>query len=90
MKIALVITDGLEQFVLTPETDVERKLVDVLTDRDAHDILIKSGSFYECQGGYMRHGTGTDSAFIVLRPKRVEEFAALPEVEYKSTCMPHI
>lgn len=73
MKIALVIMDGLEQFVLTPETDVEKRLVAVLADRKEHDIAIHRGEFYSCRGGWYRQGTGTESAIICLSPKAQAE-----------------
>ncbi len=73
MKIALCIMDGLEQFVLTPESDVERRLSGVLTDRKHTDMSIHRGSFYECRGGWYREGKDDDSAIICLRPKKAEQ-----------------
>lgn len=81
MKIALYIEDGLEQIVLTPETKTES---DILAKLDADDrtLSIKHGSFYECQGGWLRHTAASfssgmyspserrddKSTMIVLRP----------------------
>lgn len=80
MKIALYIEDGLEQIVLTPETDTEKAILSKLTD-DSRDIEIKHGAFYGCQGGWIRHKdwsfakvpssdyAGETSTMIVLRVK---------------------
>lgn len=81
MKIALYIEDGLEQIVLTPETKTEKGIVAKLTG-DLHDMTIKRGSFYDCNGGWKRqtktypnwsgvtqNDKEDDSTIIVLRPK---------------------
>lgn len=70
MKIALVIMDGLEQFVLTPETETEKTLVKALT-KGNRDMSVHLGSFYECRGGWYRQGQNDDSAIICLRPKPI-------------------
>ncbi len=72
MQSALVITDGLEQFVLTPETEAEKMLVKMLTSTGLRDMTIHRGSFYECKGGWYRQGPSDDSAIICLRPKNPE------------------
>lgn len=68
MKIALYIEDGLEQIVLTPESDTEKDILGKLHD-GSRELSIKKGSFYECRGGWMRNGvSGDPSTMIVLRP----------------------
>ena len=75
MKIALYIEDGLEQIVLTPETETEKGIVGKLHD-GSRELSVFSGSFYACQGGWTRHRTYSDyggatedkSTIIVLRP----------------------
>lgn len=69
MKIALYIEDGLEQIVLTPESDTEKAILGKIHD-GSRELSIKRGEFYECRGGWVRHGRGTgdDSTMIVLRP----------------------
>ncbi len=76
MKIALYIEDGLEQIVLTPQTETEAGIINKLGD-GARELQIKRGAFYECQGGWVRHksrspydlpGSNDDSVMIVLRP----------------------
>lgn len=70
MKIALYIEDGLEQVVLTPQTPTEKTLLGKLFD-GKQLVEIKRGSFYECQGGYMRHPSERaqtdESVMLVLR-----------------------
>jgi hypothetical protein len=78
MKIALYIEDGLEQIVLTPETETERGIVGKMHDGD-RQMTIHSGRFYGTVGGWVRHadeymtdfngGRREDvSTIIVLRP----------------------
>jgi len=71
MKIALYIEDGLEQIVLTPQSDTERAILNKLHDR-SREFEMKKGSFYECQGGWVRNSTSDTSTMIVLREKSDE------------------
>lgn len=69
MKIALYIEDGLEQIVLTPQSDTERAILGKLHD-GSRSLEIKRGSFYACVGGWIRQYQQTptnDSTMIVLR-----------------------
>lgn len=68
MKIALYIEDGLEQIVLTPESDTEKGILGKLHD-GSRGLQILKGQFYACQGGWVRHGAaaGDTSTMIVLR-----------------------
>jgi hypothetical protein len=68
MKIALYIEDGLEQIVLTPESDTERAIAGKLHD-GSRELSIKQGSFYECRGGWVRQSSNEDSTFIILRAR---------------------
>lgn len=54
MKIALYIEDGLEQIVLTPESETERGILGKLHD-GTRELAIKRGQFYDCRGGWKRH-----------------------------------
>lgn len=77
MKIALYIEDGLEQVVLTPEGAVEKGILAKLHD-GTRNIRILRGQFYECRGGWVRHGPNADdSTMIVLR--------AVPPIEPTET-----
>lgn len=53
MKIALYIEDGLEQIVLTPESETEKGILDKIHD-GSREMSIKRGEFYACQGGWTR------------------------------------
>ncbi len=68
MKVALYIEDGLEQIVLTPDSDAEKMVLAKLQD-SSRTIEIKHGSFYACRGGWTRQGQNDDSTMIVLNAK---------------------
>ena len=51
MKTAIYIEDGRTQFVLTPETEIDKK---VLAELQSTDLKTYRGSFYGCQGGWTR------------------------------------
>ena len=53
MKIALYIEDGLEQIVLTPESNTEKGILGKLHD-GSRTLSIKQGTFYACRGGWTR------------------------------------
>lgn len=55
MKIALYIEDGLEQIVLTPESDTEKSILGKIHD-GTRTLDLKKGTFYDCRGGWKRHG----------------------------------
>jgi hypothetical protein len=97
MKIALYIEDGLEQVVLTPESETERSILNKIHDR-SRELQIKRGAFYGCMGGWKRWKrwkqsyTGPFSSFdnkedestmIVLRP------AARSDAEHGGAHMGH-
>ena len=79
MKIALYIEDGLEQIVLTPESETEKAILNKLHDQK-RELSIKKGSFWDVRGGYKRYGVyykddtygafneqNAESTMIVLR-----------------------
>jgi hypothetical protein len=86
MKIALYIEDGLEQIVLTPESETERGILGKLHD-GSRELKIHRGSFFRCVGGWMRHAPQSftsgmyspresqddESTMIVLAPAKPEE-----------------
>lgn len=53
LKIALYIEDGLEQIVLTPESETEKGILDKVHD-GSRNLSIKRGEFYGCRGGWVR------------------------------------
>lgn len=87
MKTALVITGDEFQFVFTPETEAEEKLLDMLPAMKEREIDIYRGSFFKCQGGWNRFGRSytnpygvrqnDESTIICMRPKKEAE--AQPE-----------
>ena len=72
MKIAIYIKDGLTQLVLTPESDFEKGIISKV-DKGKHNVSIHTGSFYECQGGWVRHGMDDESLIIVMEIKEDAE-----------------
>lgn len=76
MKTALVITDGLRQITLTPESDEEKQLLEIL-HKQQWALEVRRGQFFVCRGNYARFGTwpsetgkydNDDSTMLVLRP----------------------
>lgn len=72
MKIALYIEDGLEQIVLTPSSDTEKAILGKLHD-GSRELQILKGSFYACQGGWVRQYSDDASTMIVLRALQAKE-----------------
>jgi hypothetical protein len=79
MKIALYIEDGLEQIVLTPETETERSILGKMHD-GSREFSLKRGSFYQTRGGWQRYhaqwgdfsgssSADDESTMIILRQK---------------------
>jgi len=79
MKIALYIEDGLEQIVLTPESDTEKAILGKMHD-GSRQLDIKKGAFYACQGGWTRASNENSSTMIILR----ETSKALPPADPSS------
>lgn len=73
MKTAIYIEDGRTQFVLTPETEIDKK---VLAEIENTQLKTYRGKFYACQGGWTQQGnvyqdfygreTSTDSLIFVI------------------------
>jgi hypothetical protein len=53
MKSAIYIEQGITQFVLTPESDIDKQVLDQI--EKAKGMNTCRGSFYECRGGWMRY-----------------------------------
>lgn len=83
MRVALYIDDGLEQVVLTPETDAENTILNMLHD-GTRKLLIKRGDFYACRGGWVREGTAPtvptqrSSTMLVLKRAALDDVEAGP------------
>ena len=77
MKTTLVIQDGVNQVVLTPESDCEKNILNLVNSKDV-ETTIKVGNFADCQGGWVRYyeyypcaydEEKIDSLMLVLRDK---------------------
>lgn len=68
MKIALLVEEGRQQIVLTPESDTEKSILKLLgPETRTLKIQAYRGGFYRCEGGWTRETLGKDdSAIIVL------------------------
>jgi len=84
MKTAIILTEGVKQIVFTPENDSEKFALSLITPNDDMELLIKNGSIgdnylkpftatvSECQSGFLRVFSDTDSRIIVFKPKKTE------------------
>ena len=81
MKTAIYIEDGRTQLVLTPDNDVDNKVLKSI--EELKNIKVYRGSFYGCQGGWSRWrekrwsnvygGTDNDDdSLIIVADKEVE------------------
>ncbi len=64
MKTAIYIEDGTVQLVLTPENEFEKNALRSFEDKPTK-AEIKSGSFYQCQGGWIRQSASDDRSLIL-------------------------
>jgi hypothetical protein len=81
MKTAVYIREGVTQIVLTPETDLEKSVLNIVerkawpSDGQQVKALLHRGSFYDCMGGWTRQGEEETSLII-----RVEKEIALEKI----------
>lgn len=75
MKTAVYIEGQTLQVVLTPESDLERVLLQL--PKGPTNITIKSGSFYETPGGWFRQGSENNS--LILRIDQKSETAEIAD-----------
>lgn len=66
MKTAIYIQDGDVQLVLTPESEFEKNALKAFQQKPL-EAKIKRGSFYDCQGGWIRQCADDDS--LIMRMK---------------------
>lgn len=69
MKTAIYIEDGVVQLVLTPENKFEKDALGSFENKPLRTI-IKTGTFYDCQGGWTRH-SNQDNSLIIRADLRV-------------------
>lgn len=70
MKTAIYIEKGTTQLVLTPENDFDRHVVAEVLRNQNMNITFNQGSFYECNGGWIRQASATDS--LIMRFGKLE------------------
>jgi hypothetical protein len=81
MKSAIYIAEGVTQFVLTPETEIDKKVLSQI--EKAKGMSTVRGSFYECAGGWVRYKAfptdfmgnerADDSLIFVVREQKEKE-----------------
>ena len=81
MKTAIYIEDGTVQLVITPEGDFEKNALQTFRNKPL-DAEIFAGSFYGCQGGWIRHrdnglnpvllGSGRTDDSLIIRIDETE------------------
>lgn len=69
MRIALYMENGIDQVILTPDTDKEKAILASVFNSKS-ELSVKHGSFYECQGGFVRQGLDKTSTILVLKRPR--------------------
>lgn len=65
MRIAFYSDAGLDQIVLTPETEVERSMLGKIHEPGVA-LKIHKGTFYACVGGWTRHGARSQDESTIL------------------------
>lgn len=76
MKTALYFKDGYAQIVLTPESDLEKAIVNNVKIRR---FVTHRGSFYACVGGYVRQRDPSDDQSLILVPEKEENVCGIPD-----------
>lgn len=64
MKFAVYVDNGRRQLVFTPESEFEKRMIKELGSEN-ESYHIRFGEFYECQGGWTRHGSQETSLIMV-------------------------
>ncbi len=60
MKSAIFINDKVTQFILTPEDDFEKRIIEECGKKDCV-VSIFHGNFANCNGGYIRQYNDEDN-----------------------------
>ena len=84
MKTAIYIEDGVLQLVITPESKFEKDVISMMIGEKINASVF-SGSFYDCQGGWVRQknfyqessafntiGSANDKSLILKIDKEIE------------------
>lgn len=85
MKVSVLISEGVKQLILTPETEHEKMALKLIDPEDKIHTVVKRGCFvgeeprvlgydvYQCQGGYYRAEENFDSVMFVITPDKKED-----------------
>ena len=86
MKTAIIIAEGIKQVMFTPENDVEKQALKMITPQDNITVETQTGTLYDrtpkcargytvqkCKGDYLRAYEDENSLMLVLRPKEKEQ-----------------
>lgn len=81
MKTTIVIQEGITQIVLTPETDQEKSILNMINNKGVETVM-KVGNFCDCAGGWIRYygfqyndwdKEKIDSLMLVLKEKEIKQ-----------------
>jgi len=72
VKTAIYVEDGVDQIVLTPETEFEKKALSAFTSK-MMIIEMFEGSFYDCQGGWVRRDPRDSNNSLIIKASTVKE-----------------
>ena len=67
MKTAVYVQDGVAQIVLTPESRFEQLVLGNVGENPTAETY--RGSFYDCQGGWIRSKESSDQSLIIKLSK---------------------
>ena len=69
MLTSFIVTDGLSQIMLTPETEADKIAISLLTREPLNIHVHRHSGLLECQAGYLRDypGQPETSAVITFR-----------------------
>ncbi len=66
MRTVIYVEDGAIQLVITPETDFEENAVKSLGNNTLITKIFR-GSFYQCNGGWVRYDQDTTDNSLIIR-----------------------
>lgn len=66
MLTALIVTDGLSQIMLTPETEADTIAIALLTREHLNIQVHRYSGLIECQAGYLRDYPGQPETSVVI------------------------
>lgn len=76
MKTAIYIEDGTTQLVLTPESEIDRK---VLSELERTNLKTYRGQFYRCAGGWARMDETVSVSYLDSDPNLTQSLIFVVE-----------